>query len=71
MEIIELNAEQIKFLDPLIEKNRDAQVAFLQASYLLKQTNKEIWDTIKKIFPEKEFLKGDVNWENKEIIIRE
>ena len=69
MEIIKLTDKDMKYLKDTIESNQDAQVAFNQASYLLRTTNDEIWSTIHKLFPEKKIKKGKLSLKEKEIII--
>lgn len=69
MEIIKLKEEQIKLLEFSIKKNNDAEVAFQEASHLLRISNNEIWDTIKKMFPKKVIRKGHCDWKHKEIVL--
>jgi hypothetical protein len=69
MELIKLTDENIKMLEAAVEKNKIAQVAFQQASYLVKKTKDEIWDIIAKMFPNKIIKKGELKWEEKEILL--
>ncbi len=70
MEIIKLTNEQVKYLTETVERNYIAKAAFQEASFLIRKTNQEIWNIIKKLFPDKTIERGELNWEDKEIIIR-
>ena len=64
------NSDHKKVVGELISDNQTAQVAFSQASELLKITNDKLWKTIFELFPEIDEFNASINHTTFEIQIR-
>lgn len=49
---IKTNKEHYDHLDALTERNNDAHIAFKEASHLIKETNKALWDFLNNAYPD-------------------
>ena len=71
METIKLNEDQIKELEELWEKIKNAKIMLKQSSSFLKQSHTDLRNKIQEMFPDKTEMDWDLTWSSKKIVFRE